>query len=200
MKKAKVLEELGFRKDWIYETLISTYSGVKAHSAPMGISTPDHERLSAEVYKTSETCANILSKKGFAVNMSSDMSLFYDTYLKKESLVYGRADKIDAPILAQAEACIEVSVRETVDLGDKIRFTGMIVGYSSRKEVRDIKLINRGDALVLEALVAATKIPSASAEERVSLVGRIKRISRVVSRVAPGSSAEKLVNELSLRL
>ena len=200
MKKANVLEALGFRKDWIYESVISTYSGTKAHSAPMGVSTRDHERLTAEIYKTSETCANILSKKVFAVNLSPDVSLFYDSSYKKEALIYGRADKIDAPILAQGDAYLEVSVLDVVDLGDRMRFVGKIVGYSSSKEPGAIKLINRGDALALEALIAATKIPSASAEEKDLLIKGITHICRVVSRVAPGSNAERLANEASLRL
>jgi len=200
MKTAKVLEALGFRKDWIYETIISTYSGAKAHSAPMGVSTPDRTALAVEIYKTSETCANILSKKAFCVNLSSDISLFYDSSYKKEALIYGRADNIDAPILAQADASLEVSVLEEEDLGDRMRFTGKIAGYSSGREPGAIKLINRGDALALEALIAATKIPSASAEEKDLLVKEIRRICRVVSRVAPGSDAERLANAVSLRL
>jgi hypothetical protein len=198
MKKANVLESLGFRKDWIYETIISTYSGAKPHSAPMGVSTPDHAGLIAEIYKTSETCANILSKKVFSVNLSSDLSLFYDSSRKKESLVFGRADKIDAPILASADASLEVSVIGSVDLGDRMRFTGKILGFSCGKESGAIKLINRGDALALEALIASTKIPYASAEEKELIVKEIRRICRVVSRVAPGSDAERLVNEVSL--
>jgi hypothetical protein len=200
MKKAKVLEALGFRKDWIYETIISTYSGAKAHSAPMGVSTPDHSSLVAEIYKSSETCANMLSRKVFSVNLSSDISLFYDSSYKKEALVYGRADMIDAPILAQADVSLEVCVAGSVDLGDRIRFTGRIAGYSSGKEPGSVRLINRGDALALEALIAASKIPDASAEEKEFLSKEIKRISRVVSRVSPGSQAEKLVNVVSLRL
>ncbi|MFZ2456241.1 MAG: DUF447 domain-containing protein [Candidatus Altiarchaeia archaeon] len=200
MKKGKVLEALGFRKDWIYETIIATYSGAKAHSAPMGVSTHDHVRLTAEIYKSSETCANILSKKAFSVNLSSDVSLFYDSYCRKEALVYGRADNIDAPILAQADACLEISVEESIDLGDKMRFIGKVVGRSARKEYADIKPINRADALAIEALIAFSKIPSAQAEEKDALVKEIRRICRVVSRVAPGSDAERLVNVVSLRL
>jgi hypothetical protein len=200
MKKPKVLEALGFRKEWIYEAIITTYSGAKAHSAPIGVSTSDHEKITAEIYKTSETCANILSKRAFAVNLSSDVSLFYDSCYKKEALIYGRADNIDAPILAQADASLEISLVSLVDLGDRIRFTGSIAGYSSRKGPGAVKLINRGDALALEALIAATKMPHASAEEKELLSKEIRRIHRVVSRVSPGSSAEKLVNEPSLRL
>jgi hypothetical protein len=195
MKKPKLLEDLGFRKDWIYETIISTFSGTKAHSAPMGVSTPDHSCLAVEIYKSSETCANILAKKAFSVNLSADISLFYSS-CKKDNLIYGRAEKIDAPILAQADASFEVSVLDIVDLDDRIRFTGKIVGHSSRREPGSIRLVNRGDALALEALIAATKMPNASAGEKESLAGEIKRICRVVSRVAPGSHAEKLVTEL----
>jgi hypothetical protein len=200
MKKPKVLEALGFRKDWIYETIISTYSGAKPHSAPMGVSTPDRAFLAAEIYKTSETCANILSKKIFCVNLSSDISLFHDSAYKKGTLVYGRADKIEAPIIAQADASLEISVLESVDLGDRIRFIGNVVNYSARKEFASIKLVNRGEALALEALIALTKIPHSTSEEKESLEKEIRRISRVVSRVAPGSPAEKLAYEVSLRL
>jgi len=200
MKKGKIFEALGFRKDWIYETIIATYSGEKAHSAPMGVSTPDHERLTAEIYKSSRTCANILSKKAFSVNLSSDVSLFYDSACRKESLVYGRADNIDAPVIAQADACLEISVEESIDIGDKMRFIGKVAGHSARKEYADIKPINRAEALVIEALITFSKIPSAQAKEKDVLVKEIRRICRVVSRVAPGSDAEGLVNALSLRL
>lgn len=200
MKKPKVLESLGLRKDWIYEAIISSYSGTLAHAAPMGISTPDHERLVAEIYKSSRTCANILEKKAYAVNLSFDVSLFYDSYNKKESLIYGRAENVEAPILANADAFLEISVTGSEDLGDRIRFTGKIAGYSSRREPGEIKLINRGDALALEALIAISRIPSASIEEKESLLREIARICRVVSRVAPGSAAEECVRVLSSRL
>jgi hypothetical protein len=200
MNNPNVLDALGLRKDWIYETIISTYSRAKAHSAPIGVSTPDNECIVVEIYKTSETCANILSNKVFSVNLPSDISLFYDSSCKKEALVYGRANKINAPILAGAGYSLEVSVLASVDLGDRMRFTGSIVGHSSAKQPGAIKLINRGDALALEALIAATKIPYASGEEKELLIKEIRRISRVVGRVAPGSNAEKLVDGLSLPL
>lgn len=200
MKKASVLESLGFRKGWIYETIISTYSGKEAHSAPMGVSTPDNSALCVDVYKTSETCSNIISRKAFSVNLSSDLSLFYDSVYKKEAIVYGRADKIDAPIIARAEASLGVCVQSEEDLGDKVRFTGKILGHPSIKQPASIKLINRGETLALEALIAATKIPYASAEEKDILSKEIRRICRVVSRVSPGSNAERLVYEVSFRL
>jgi hypothetical protein len=200
MKKAKVLESLGLRKNWIYEAIISSYSGTVAHSAPMGISTPDHELLETEIYKSSQTCANISAKKAYAVNLSSDVSLFYDSYNKKESIIYGRASNVDAPILAHADAFLEISVAGSEDLGDRIRFTGKIAGYSSLRGYGRIKLVNRAEALALEALIAGSKIPSASAEEKILLVREIERICRVVSRVAPGSDAGERVRDLFSRL
>jgi hypothetical protein len=199
MKKPSAVEALGFRKDWIYESILSTYSGGKAHFAPMGVSTPDMLRISAEIYKTSETCANISSRPVFTVNLSSDVSLFYDSLYRKEALVYGRMGGVDAPVLAQADASLAVSVQESIDLGERVRFIGKVLGYCG-KEPSEIKLVNRGDALALEALVAATKMRHVPAAEQERISEEIRRICRVVSRVAPGSHAAKLADDLSSKL
>ena len=200
MEKAKILEALGLKKNWIYETIVSSYYGEKAHAAPMGIHTRDHESLALEIYKSSATCASILRKKAFAVNFTGDISLFYDAVYRKDVLLYGRCKKVDSPFLAQADAYLEIEVTHSEDIGDRVRFTGKIVACSYGKKDGKIKLLNRGDALALEALITASKIPYVPAGEKEALSDEIKRISRVVSRVAPGSAAEELVFGLSSRL
>jgi len=179
---------------------VSTYSGEKAHSAPMGVSTPDLECLCVETYKGSETCSNIAVKKAFAVNLSSDVSLFCDSYFRRDSIAYVRAACIDAPVIARADASLEVSVDRCEDLGDRYRFTGRVAGYSLKNGSSRVCLVNRGEWLVLEALIALSKIPSASLEEKALLSGEVRRICRVVSRVAPGSELEHLASDLSSRL
>ena len=200
MEKAKILEAAGLKKDWIYETIVSSYHEGKPHAAPMGICTRDHESLTLEIYKSSATCASILLKKAFAINFTGDISLFYDAVYRKDALLYGMCKKADAPFLAQADAYFEIEVAGSEDIGDRARFNGKIVAYSHGKKDGGIKLLNRGEALALEALIAASKIPNASAGEKEALYGEIKRISRVVSRVAPGSAAEELACGLSSRL
>lgn len=197
MEKAKILEALGLKKNWVYETIVSSYLGEKPHAAPMGIRTRDHEHLTLEIYKSSATCASIILKKAFTVNFTCDVSLFYDAVYRRDALLYGRGKKVDAPFLAQADAYLEIEVSGSEDIGDRMRFTGKIAACSYCKKDGRIKLLNRGDALALEALITASKIPYVTAGEKEALSGEIKRICRVVSRVAPGSAAEELVCGLS---
>jgi len=191
MEEKKILEALGFRRDWTYEIIAATYSGGRPHAAAMGICTRDLSSITLEVYKTAQTCENILSTRCFTVNFTKDVFLFYESVYEKEGLKYGKAKNVHAPCLKDAEAFIELKVIDATDLGDRMGFAGEIISFAKKEEV--IHLLNRADALALECLIAASKIPHVSGREKEFLLEEIRYISRTVSKVAPGSAAEKAV-------
>ncbi|MEA3254385.1 MAG: DUF447 family protein [Candidatus Altiarchaeota archaeon] len=197
MKRKKIPEGLGLKKNWIYESIVTTYSGGRANSAPMGVYTIDFEGVNLEVYKTSKTCRNILENKEFVINFTDDISLFHSSVFEKE-IGYVRARKVDAPILKNADAFLEMRVGEVKDLGDKVGINAEVVDYYLNEERGGEKInpVNRADALALECLIKATKIPHASVDERNHLKKEIRYISRVVGKVAPGSEAELLVERI----
>ena len=194
MEKKTVLEGLGLRKGWIYEAIVATYSGGKPHAAPMGVCTRDLRTLNVEAYKTAQTCRNISSGGCFTLNYAKDPSLFHASLYDKESLRYERAKKIAAPLLKDADACMEVSVIDAIDLGNRIGFAGEIISYAQKGSA--FPLVNRAEALAIECLIAASKVPYTSGREKEFLLEYLTYIRRAVSKVAPGSAAEKLVEKV----
>ncbi len=166
----------------------------------MGISTQDSETIDLEIYKTSETCKNILKEKEFVINFTDDISLFYTSVFEKKKLDYERAKKVNAPILKDANALLEMRVRGIEDLEEKVKVKAEIVDFYFNENFNEkkekVNLINRAESLALECLVKATKIPHVSKNGKEKLKKEIRYISLVVRRVAPGSEAESLVEKV----
>ncbi|MBN2251017.1 MAG: DUF447 family protein [Candidatus Altiarchaeota archaeon] len=191
--KNNILKDMGFRRNWIYETIVATYSGGKGHAAAMGVSTGDMENIALEAYKSAETCVNIRERKSFTVNFTCDINLFYRSLYEKNGISYARADKVNAPFLKDADRFLEISVIKEEDLGDRMRFTGKIGSCGGSDSIR---LVNRADSLALECMIKASKIPYASPVEKERLKEEITYISRAVSRTAPGSDAARVCDAI----
>lgn len=189
------LKQLCLKKNWIYESIITTYSEERANSAPMGVYTRDLERVNLDVYKTSKTCGNILEKKEFVINFTDDVSLFYKSVFR-DDIAYGGGRKVDAPILKNADAFLEMQVKDVKDQGDKVWITAEVVDYYLNEKTKGVNPVNRAEALALECLIKATRIPYVSVDERETLKKEITYISRVVGKVAPGSDALSLIEKV----
>lgn len=162
--KQNILQELGFRQGWIYEVIAET----RGHLAPMGIWTDDLETLKMEIYRTAQTCGNILEDEKLTINFVDDIGPFFD------SLAGKRITKEDT------SAQLEVRVRKASELGEKIRFELDIMEHNIMEEVA---LINRAKYLALEALIESTK-PKPSGE-------KIKGKYDTIKKIAPGSAYER---------
>jgi hypothetical protein len=184
MGDAGILERLGLRKNWIYETIVVTHgSDGKFNAAPMGIRTIDMETVLMDVYRDRKTHENVTESREFTVNFVSDVGSFYE---------YCRAGKpaVKEKILKNADACLEMSVSEIDDLGDKVRIEAHVKGG---KIIRNTVLINRAEALALECVVASTK---SGIIGKVEAMKKIEEYLGVISRVAPRSRYEELARRL----
>jgi len=202
------LKRLGFRRNMIMETVVSTYSedGNEPNAAPMGVVTKDMQRLIIRPYVASLTYENLKTKKCAVVNVTSDPKVYYRTALK-EIHPYGKiapdwfvkAESVEAPRLRMADAFIEVSVINIKSI-NKIR----------SEVLCDIKLIAmknvlpraycRGTFACIEAIIHATRVKmylnEGKKREAQKLINLIAHYKELVNRVAPKSTYSQLMSDL----
>ncbi|MEM2143867.1 MAG: DUF447 family protein, partial [Candidatus Jordarchaeaceae archaeon] len=124
---SEILEKLRMIPNCIYETIFTTYNtDFTPNAAPIGITTPDMKKIIAKIYSTSQTYRNILEKKCVVINITNDVSLFFQTSLDKKSLeketkIFKKSTNINAPILIPASAYIEATV-DNIQKIDENRF------------------------------------------------------------------------------
>ncbi len=189
----EILRELGLRKNWVYETIITTSRDGRVNAAPMGIWTDDFEIISLDVYKTTVTCGNILQKGEFVINFLTDIEMFYKSIFNKSKLEFEKAGNVDSFYLKSADAFLEMRVVGIKDLGDRTRITSKIINSEIRKKPR---LVNRAEYLALESLIAYSKLLSVSKRDGEFLEEKIKENYRVICKSAPESEFQKLVRKL----
>ena len=101
----KKLEDLGFTKGAISETLVSTYSNQGyPNIAPMGVINLDQKKIMIRIYKSSNTFKNLKAKRCAIVNLSSNPAFFYKSAIKEANYedkistdYYERGTFVDAP-------------------------------------------------------------------------------------------------------
>lgn len=179
----KIPDEFGLRKGWVYEVVVTA----AGNAAPMGILTRDSESIEMEVYKGLKTYENILKDGKFVINFVDDIKIFYDSIFEKEKVEF------EGNHLKDAGAFIEMRVDGVKEMGDRVIIKAVPVKF---KIIRNPEPVNRGRSLALEGLIARTKIPHVSAEEREFLEKKIQENLRVVKKVAPGSRFERILEKL----
>ena len=118
------LADLGFSKETIAETIVSTYSADgQPNAAPMGATTDSLQRLILRIYTSSLTYKNLQSQRCAVINVTSDPEIFYRTAFKEANPKgrlpqewFEKAETVDAPILRTADAHIEVTVEDVTPL------------------------------------------------------------------------------------
>ena len=184
------LEQLGMKKNWIYETVISSIANDTPHAAPFGVKTKDYELIEVEMYKGSNSLKNILANNEFAVNMVVDPVIFYYALFAKEKLRYSLPKKIDSPILYGSPASIEAGVVDTNTAKKKVLITAKVIHIHLHNK---FEWINRAKNLLLESLIISTRIPYFPEGAAEAL---LKENFRVVKKVAPHSEYEYILQAL----
>ena len=191
------LKSLGFKKDWVYEVIVTTEYQGRPHAAPMGISSKDLNKIKLEVYKTAETCRNISETGFFAVNLTEDISFYYSSLFDRKKIKYLRPKGFIVPAIKGADAFIEARVVSEKDAGEKIIFSAEVISFRKAGK-KDIKLINRATFLVMEALIKATKIKAAKdAVKKRQFLEELRYIAHAASKTAPGSRQARMASKLS---
>ena len=147
-----------------------------------------------EIYKNTQTIANILQVREFAVNLVADVTLFYESLFDKARIVYGESLRVNAPIIKNASAIVECRIQDVAEKRRtfQLRSTPVHIQTSG-----PLELINRAKALALESLVLATKapyLPASKVEET------LRENHRVIGKVAPGSQYENILQMLFERM
>jgi hypothetical protein len=192
----KRLEEIGMKKNWIYEVIISTFHVRVPHAAPMGIWSEDFDTLNMAIYKDSKTLENIIKTKVFTANFVDDITIFYESLFDKESITYKHSKQINTPVIKDSSAIIECKVKHIAKKENRFHIRAKIVDIRIWDE---IKLINRAEGLDLESLILATRLPHLP-DRRIEET--LKENFRIISKVSPDSKSqyimEKVMNLLKL--
>ena len=207
------LASLGFLKNAIMETIVSTYNANgQPTAAPMGMKTEDIKHIVIRPYTSTLTYTNLQSKRCAVINVTSNPELYYRTAFKEanpEGKIppgwFEKAETVDAPRLQMADAFVEVSVVDTKSLG------------AERAEVLcDIQLIKASSLLpkaycratfaTIEAIIHATRVKLFLAGDRQKqeqahrLIELIQHYNAVVNRVAPKSRHSTIMADLTRRI
>ena len=186
----KRLEKAGMQKNWIYETIVTTFCDKNPHAAPFGVWTEDFDTLNMLIYKGSRTLENIIRQREFAVNLIADMSVFHKSLFNKEEIVYENSKQINAPLLKDSSATVELKLKRIEEKENKFHINGEVVDIQTGNKVR---LINRAENLVLESLILATRIPYLNKRRTEE---DLMENYRVIRKVAPCSEYRKIMEKI----
>jgi len=205
---ALTLEKLGFFKDTIMETIVSTYDERgRPNAAPMGVIAIEPRKILIRPHVSSSTYRNLMANRCAVVNVTSDPVMFFYTAFKEANIGgsapldwFEKAKTVNAPRLKSADAIIEVSVSE-------IKPSNFFAEFSC-----DVKFVWASKVLpraycrayfaTIEAIIHATRVKSfltsnsAEREKAASLINLIKHYQEITNRVAPNSKCSEIMANL----
>jgi len=186
----KRLKEIGMKKNWIYEVIVSTFYAGTPHAAPMGIWSEDFDTLNMEIYKGSKTLENIIKEKKFTANFVDDITIFYESLFNKGKIAFKQLKQINAPVIKNSSAIIECKVKHIEKKENRFHIRAEIVDIRIWDE---IKLINRAEGLVIESLILATRLPHFPGRRNEDT---LKENFRIIGKVAPDSTYEHIMEKV----
>jgi hypothetical protein len=206
------LSDLGFVKNVIAETIVSTYNTRgEPNAAPMGVTMTDEQHLAINLFNSSTTCTNIKSNRCAVVNLTGNIDVFYRTAFKEANPNgvlpqewFEKAKAVNAPKLRLAEATIDVSVTDLVALGAEKTRAVFIVELAQATQ-KYPQVYCRAFGATVEAIIHATRVKALVNEEKEQkhvseLLKRITYCNDVVGRVAPNSSYSSVMVDLMKRV
>lgn len=207
------LDDLGFLKGSIGETIVSTYDADgQPNAAPMGVVIESNERLLIRPYISSLTYKNLQAKRCAVVNVTSNPEMFYLTAFKEANPdgklppdLFQKAEIVDAPRLRAADAFIEVLVAETGSFNsERAEFLCNVQLVKASKVLP--KVYCRAQFATIEAIIHATRIKpflrgdKQEQERAFRLMELIEICSDVVDRTAPNSRYSEIMADLTRRI
>jgi len=207
------LDDLGFLKGSIGETIVSTYDvDGQPNAAPMGVVVESNERLRIRPYLSSLTYKNLQTTRCAVVNITSNPELFYVTAFKEANPdgklspeLFEKAETVDAPRLRAADAFIEVLVDETGSFNtERAEFLCNVQLVKASKMLP--KVYCRAQFATIEAIIHATRIKlflrgdKQEQEHAFRLLELIEICDDVVNRTAPNSRYSEIMADLTQRI
>jgi hypothetical protein len=205
----KKLEDLGFAKGTISETLVSTYSNQGyPNIAPMGAINIDQKKIMIRIYKSSNTFKNLKAKRCAIVNLSSNPTFFYKSAIKEANYqgkfasdFYEKGTFVDAPKLKNANASIEVIVREIKDLDSERAEIIFDVKSINAKRILP-KVYCRAFGVLIESIILATRIKiylrgnELQQKQAFDMIKKVQYYIKIVKRTAPNSEYTSIMDDL----
>ncbi len=207
------LDDLGFHKGSIGETIVSTYSvDGQPNAAPMGTVMESNEQVIIRPFMSSSTYKNIQTKKCAVLNVTSNPELFYLTAFKEanpdgklSSDLFEKAETVDAPRLLAADATIEVSVAETRSFSaERAEFLCNVQLVNASKKLPKVHC--RAQFATIEAIIHATRIKpflmgdKQEQKRAFRLIELVEICQDVVDRTAPNSRYSEIMADLTRRI
>lgn len=207
------IASLGFLKNAIVETIVSTYTANgQPTAAPMGVKTEDVKHIVIRPYTSTLTYANLQSKRCAVINVTSNPEVYYRTAFKEANPGgkiptewFVKAETVDAPRLQMADAFVEVSVAAS-----------KLLGAERAEFLCDVHLIKASSLLpkaycraafaTIEAVIHTTRVKlfladdSQKQEQAHRLIELIEHYDAVVNRVAPDSRYSGIMADLTRRI
>ena len=204
------LPDLGYAKDLIMETIVSTFNkNGQPNAAPMGTVMKGNEQIAIKFYDTSSTLKNLISNKCAVVNITSNIDLFYKTAFKEINPQgtlprewFESAKTINAPKLRLAEATIEVAVATIKQIDSEKTETTCNVKFIEAAETLP-QAYCRAFPATIEAIIHATRVKVflAGNEKRkaqaMKLLETIASCNDVVNHTAPNSHYAEIMTDLT---
>jgi hypothetical protein len=206
------LTDLGFSKDIIVETIVSTYnSDGKPNAAPMGVTMIDNEHLTIDFFVSSTTYGNIRANRCAVVNLTGEIEVFYKTAFKEANSGgtlpqewFEKETIINAPRLRSADATVDVSIYHLEALSaEKAKAFFKVRSLKAREKYPQVYC--RAFSATLEAIIHSTRVKAlvnVETEKRNvgELLKKIEYSNNIVERVAPNSSYSKVMADLMKKI
>jgi len=208
------LADLGFSKETIAETIVSTYSvDGQPNATPMGATMDSLQRIVLRIYTSSLTYKNLQSKRCAVVNVTSDPEIFYRTAFKEANSEgripqewFEKAETVDAPRLRAADAHIEVTVVDVMLLdAEKAEVTCETTLVQASTVLPQAYC--RASFATIEAIIHATRVKHflihgdrQKQEQALKLLEKIRYCHNIVNRVAPHSRYSEIIEDLNQRV
>ncbi len=191
MWKISLLDRLNLQPNFIYETIVTTYSEDKIpNAAPMGIILLNEQVVIISPFIATRTFKNILRTNCAVINFIFDLNLFFmssfETKQPKLPLeFFEHATNVDAPLLKAAVASIQVRVLDIEKDAKRAKIKGEIICWNCAPAL--FFPLNRGYNLVLESLIHTTRILEFREDSQKvrPLVDLIKKYQSLIEKVAP---------------
>ncbi|MCK5628810.1 DUF447 family protein [Candidatus Bathyarchaeota archaeon] len=206
------LVDLGFLKDEVVETIVSTYDSQRIpNAAPMGAIMGSQDHIIIRPFLSSSTYRNLKTKRCAVVNITSNAKVYYITGIKESNPsgripqeMFGKAKMVDAPKLAKIDALAEVSVLKISPFDDK---RAEVLCKVKRIEASKTlpKAYSRALYATIEAIIHATRVKVFLDDDKerqrvLELIEKIRGCHDVVNRVAPNSVYSKILADLTRRI
>ncbi len=187
----KTLKDLGFKKNWTYETIVTCFSdALQPHASTYAVSSPDLEMIVIDIYEGSKSLKYISSNSDFVINLVSDPVIFYRVLYDKDSLEFIKPDNVNAPVFSGVNAYIEAKMIESNEKKYKQLLRAETVNIYCDREPA---LINRAEHLLMESIITSTRIhlfPEGKPEEI------LRENHRIIKKVAPNSRCSRTMKNL----